>query len=66
MVDLQAVGSAADRAGLVALVDEGSKPAPFPAAPDLPSLFPGALPVAFLTATGASSWGGAFGAAPWA
>jgi hypothetical protein len=42
MVNLQAFGSAADHAGLVTLVDEGSESAPVPAAPDFPSLFPGA------------------------
>jgi hypothetical protein len=47
MVDLQAVGFAADHAGSVALVDEGSESAPFPAAPDLSSLLPGVLLVAF-------------------
>ena len=45
VVNLEAVGSAADHAGLVALVDEGSESAPVPAAPDLPPLFPGALPI---------------------
>jgi hypothetical protein len=55
MVDLQAFGAAADHAGLVALVDEGSEPAPVPTAPDLSSLFPGTLPVPFPFASSASA-----------
>jgi hypothetical protein len=55
MVDLQAFGSAADHAGLVALVDEASEPAPVPVAPDLSSLLPGPLPVPFPFALGASA-----------
>jgi hypothetical protein len=55
MVNLQPVGAAADHAGLVALVDEGSEPAPVPTAPDPSSLFPGTLPVPFPFAFGASA-----------
>jgi hypothetical protein len=55
MVNLQAIGAAADHAGLVPLVDEGSESAPFPTAPDLPSLFPGMLPVPFPFAPGAAA-----------
>ena len=66
MVDLQPVGCAADHAGPVALVDEGSEPAPFPAAPDLPSLLPGALPVPFPLTRGTPAGGSALGPAAWA
>jgi hypothetical protein len=56
VMDLQPVGSTADHAGPIALVNEGSESSPFPAALDLAPGFPAALLVALARTVWAWAW----------